>query len=234
MLNQRLDELKRLTDLRLGEIIAIGAEAVLVRGEWFGYDIVVKYRYPKPYRVRELDDMLRRRRTALEAKLLATSRKLAVPVPTPLYVDLKECLIVMDYIKGIKLRDNLPSMALEKAAAIFKQLGIYVGRLHAGGIVHGDLTTSNVILTEYGKIFIIDFGLGGFSSELEEQGVDIHLMLRALESTHPVLASSLFKAFLKGYESVRGSEMRRRIEEKVREIRMRGRYVEERRISKRF
>ena len=141
MLNQRLEKLKRLADLKLEEIVAIGAEAVLVRGEWFGYDIVVKYRYPKPYRVRELDEMLRRRRTALEAKLLATSRKLAVPVPTPLYVDLKECFIVMDYIKGVKqtLEEHSPSKVFDKIGK-FVGLGFINGLERVAGSLREEAT----------------------------------------------------------------------------------------------
>lgn len=208
------------------ELLGIGAEAVVIRCEWRSFDSVAKVRLPKPYRAPELDERLRRGRTALEAKLLAEARKLGVPAPSLLYVNPMLCLLIMDYIPGPRLREVLPSM--EGKEAVFRSLGFYAGLLHARGIVHGDLTAANVVASGRG-VFIIDFGLGSFSNDLEEQGVDVHLMLRSLESTVPTIAPSLYKAFLEGYGEARGRDMAKLVEERVAEIRRRGRYVAERR-----
>jgi TP53 regulating kinase-like protein len=95
-------------------------------------------------------------------------------------------------------------------------------------LVHGDLTTSNMILTGGGKIFLVDFGLGEKNVEVEARGVDLHLMKRALQSTHYQFAEDCFKHVLKGYASVLGVEDAEKVFEKIREIERRGRYVDER------
>jgi len=213
------------TDLRL---VGLGAEAALFRASWAGMDSMIKYRYPKPYRDPDLDLALRARRTALEGKLLVEARISGVAVPAVLFVDAQGSLLVTDYLPGPKLRDVLEAMDPGIRAEVFRTLGSFVGRLHHRGIVHGDLTTSNVIMVE-GRPFVIDFGLGSFSNELEEFGVDVHLMLRALESTHPSVAGELYEEFMRGYEAVRGAAQARAVRGKVAEIRRRGRYVAERR-----
>ena len=221
-------------DLELTKIIRIGAEAVLLKGKWLGKEVIVKYRYPKGYRDKRLDNILRKVRTVNEAKLLAESKILGIPVPSLLYLDADSGLIVMDYIEGVRLKDVLNEVPVGKLKEMFSLIGFYVGSMHSKGFIHGDLTTSNLIFTSDEKLFFIDFGLGEFTNELEKQGVDVHLMLRALESTHPSLAHDLFSSFMEGYAKVRGNEWRKRIEEKVKEIRMRGRYVSERRRKRSF
>lgn len=213
------------------KLLGIGAEAVVLRCKWMHFDAVAKYRHPKPYREQRLDKTLRESRTILEAKLVGEARKLGVPTPSLLFIDPELCLILFDYIPGVKLKDVLSE--LERPDTLFNRLGFYTALLHSRGIVHGDLTTSNVI-TLSGKAYLIDFGLGSFSNDLEEQGVDVHLMLRSLESTHPSLSPILYSAFLRGYEEVRGEAARKAIELKVAEIRKRGRYVAERRKTQVF
>jgi len=211
-------------------VISKGAEAIIFKELWYGIMVVRKVRIPKKYRSPMLDLVLRRQRTSLEAKLLIEAKSLGVPVPTVFEVDLDNTYILMEFIEGMRLRDFIPKMPLDERIKSFTQVGNSVGRLHAHGIVHGDLTTSNMILTSSGNVYLIDFGLGMFSSELEDRGVDIHLMLRALESTHAAYVEECFKAFLKGYESVMGVKETRKILNKVKEIRSRGRYVSERRV----
>ncbi|MCS7104192.1 MAG: Kae1-associated kinase Bud32 [Thermofilaceae archaeon] len=208
------------------ELLGIGAEAVVLRCIWRGFDAVAKIRLPKSYRDSRLDMLIRAKRTGLETRLLTEAKKLGVPSPTPLYVDTEICMLVMDYIPGPKLRDVIQMS--KEVESMFEDLGRYAGFLHERGIVHGDLTTSNVIVSKRG-LYVIDFGLGAFSNDLEEQGVDVHLMLRSLESTNPSMAQRLYLAFLEGYEEARGVEARKLVEDKVVEIRKRGRYVAERR-----
>jgi TP53 regulating kinase-like protein len=101
--------------------------------------------------------------------------------------------------------------------------------MHKHGLIHGDLTTSNMILDVEGKIFLVDFGLGEKNAELEARGVDLHLMKRALQSTHYQFAEECFEAVLKGYSAVLGAEEAGKVLEKIVEIERRGRYVAERR-----
>jgi TP53 regulating kinase-like protein len=85
-----------------------------------------------------------------------------------------------------------------------------------------------MILSPEGKIFFVDFGLGEKNSELEARGVDLHLMKRALQSTHYQFWEECFRNVLSGYSSVLGSEAAEKVYEKIKEIERRGRYVEER------
>jgi TP53 regulating kinase-like protein len=103
-----------------------------------------------------------------------------------------------------------------------------IGRLHKHGIIHGDLTTSNMILTPYGKVVFVDFGLSERSKEVESKGVDLHLMKRALQSTHYKFAKECFEAVMKGYGKVVGDEEVEKVSEKIREIEKRGRYISDR------
>lgn len=229
-LDYYLKELQRKFDLGIIRILGIGAEAVLVQGEWSGLHVVVKYRVPKDYRHPELDAQLRKQRTALEAKLLCRAVEADVRVPDVVYVDPKEGVLVLSYIRGVRLKELLGNLS-ERAAGYVKEIGSMVGRLHEHGIVHGDLTTSNVLISEGGDLYIIDFGLGFFSRRVEDAGVDLHLFRRALESTHPGLVARLYTEFVSGYKAARGEEKADVVLKKAEEIRLRGRYVSERRLK---
>ncbi|HTY15719.1 MAG TPA: bifunctional N(6)-L-threonylcarbamoyladenine synthase/serine/threonine protein kinase [Methanoregulaceae archaeon] len=165
---------------------AIGAEAVVRIGE----DEVIKTRCNKNYRSGQLDRHLINERTRSEARLIATARKAGVP--TPLIRDVTENTLVMERIHGPMLKEVLSPDLVWKAGAM-------VGRLHRAGIIHGDLTTSN-ILVRNGMCVLIDFGLSHVSSDVEPRGVDIHVFFQTLEST-VVNHEELRARFIAGYES---------------------------------
>ncbi|MEL9998003.1 MAG: KEOPS complex kinase/ATPase Bud32, partial [Sulfolobales archaeon] len=139
-------------------LIASGAEANLYKGRFLGYDVVVKHRVSKPYRDVKLDLMIRRDRTLTEAKIMLLAMSLGVRVPTVLYVDLENSIIVMEYVEGVLLRDYIGLVDEDVRRAYLELLGVYVGKLHKNDITHGDLTTSNVIVSSNGSLYIIDFG----------------------------------------------------------------------------
>ena len=85
-----------------------------------------------------------------------------------------------------------------------------------------------MIHTPNDKIVFIDFGLGEKNTETEAQGVDLHLLKRALQSTHFGYWEECFRDVLCGYSSVVGVANAEKVYEKTREIERRGRYVEER------
>jgi len=194
----------------------------------FGYKVVVKRRVPKRYRPPELDQRLRVHRTVNEARLLQAALKAGVPVPVVFDVNLRDTTIVMEFVEGVLLRDLIAEGRWGVVREALRQAGRNIGLLHLDGIVHGDLTTSNMILSSDSRVFFIDFGLGAKSTELEDRGVDLHLMLRALESSHYDVASKAFEKAMEGYESAVGRELRLKVERKIAEIRSRARYVEER------
>jgi len=210
------------------KLIKKGAEAELYLINWFGYKAIKKVRVSKNYRIQSLDNFLRNYRTLNEAKMLINVKRINIPVPTVFDVFLEEFSIVMEFIDGKLLKDLIPQLDDEMLDEIFTNLGCIVGRLHENGFFHGDLTTSNVILVDK-NIFLIDFGLGGVSQEIEAFGVDVHLMLRALESTHHEISQKCFEYFKNGYSSTFSKS--KEVFSKVLEIRRRGRYVVERRVK---
>lgn len=212
-----------------GEVIRVGAEAVVSRLEWNGRALVSKHRVPKPYRMPELDRRVREQRTVHEAKVMVALKRNGVPCPAIILLDRAEATIYMQYLEGVELRRALRRMGVGDVERIARNLGRLVAKMHLGGIAHGDLTTSNIILDEAGRIFFVDFGLSVFTRDEEELAVDIHLLDRSLQSAHYRLREPFMRAFLQGYAEVGGKEFTRRLVAKVKEIRMRGRYVEERR-----
>ena len=172
--------------------IAEGAEAAVFVDD----GRVVKLRHPKDYRIKEIDERLRKMRTRREAKVIETLAKAGVAVPELISSDDRKMEIIMGRVGGVKLKDvlsgtncgNLCSLAGEKLAII-----------HNAGIIHGDFTTSN-ILVDSGKIVVIDFGLSYFSDKAEDRAVDIHVFSQSLEirsfAFHEKCVESLLKAYL--------------------------------------
>lgn len=228
-IEQHLESLRKMLDLDVKRVLGIGAEAFLVEGELSGLHVVVKYRAFKDYRDPLLDVELRRQRTSLEAKLLCKAAEAGTRVPDVIYVDAEEGILVLSYVHGIRMKELLEVLR-SGVAGYIHELGSMIGKLHEHGIIHGDLTTSNVVLSR-GEVYLIDFGLGFFSRRVEDAGVDLHLFKRALESTHPSLLTKLYAEFVNGYREVRGEEKAQEVLRKAEEIRLRGRYVSERRLK---
>jgi Kae1-associated kinase Bud32 len=172
--------------------IARGAEAVLYRGG----GRLVKDRIRKGYRIPELDTRIRRLRTRGEERLLDRARRAGVNTPSVL--ESGESRLVMEFIDGGRVKDVFNSMGAKEREDVCRLIGESVSRLHSAGIMHGDLTTSNMILKE-GKIYIIDFGLGKMSERSEDQAVDLFLLFEALKSTHFAYLNEAWQYILKVY-----------------------------------
>jgi TP53 regulating kinase-like protein len=205
-----------------------GAEASLFLANRHGRKVIVKTRFPKKYRPTELDEKIRSYRTAHEPHLMHESKKAGVPTPTIFHVDMKNATITMEFVEGKQVKQVLPHVSKKEKQELCGRVGMLIGKMHKRGVVHGDLTTSNMILDGEGKIFLVDFGLGEKNSEIEARGVDLHLMKRALQSTHYQFAEECFRNVLKGYAEVLGWEEAKKVFEKIHEIEQRGRYVDER------
>jgi len=193
------------------EEIARGAEAVLYKDK----EKIIKHRIKKSYRVKELDDELRRQRTRREANLLL---KIPIPHPKLIQSDYKE-EIVMERIRGEKLRD-----ILDKKPELARKIGVLVAELHNHNIIHGDLTTSNMLLDKNDNLVFIDFGLSFYSHKVEDKAVDIHLFKQALNSKHHRVYEEALREFLKGYEKV---NKYKEILKRLRRVELRGRYKKE-------
>jgi Kae1-associated kinase Bud32 len=198
-----------------------GAEAELRKTEFLGRAAVEKYRVPKAYRLPPLDEELRRVRIRIEARLMSEARAAGVAVPVLYDIDLVENKIVMEFVEGPTVKESLDQGG-PRARVTAREIGRIAGRLHRAGIIHGDLTTSNMILRE-GRIVMIDFSLGGKGDSAEERGVDLHLLREALTSAHKN-ATAYYREVLAGYRETLGNEAAAAIA-KVKEIESRGRYT---------
>jgi Kae1-associated kinase Bud32 len=182
------------------EIVARGAEAILKKDTLDNETVLIKERIKKGYRIEQVDRMLRTERTVHESRLLGEARRAGVNTPKILAVDEKGCKMTMEFIDGDRLKELFNSEENdERKAGLAESIGRSVGKLHSAGIVHGDLTTSNIILSNE-KIFFIDFGLGFFSAKAEDHGTDIAVLKEAIKATHFKLLSLLWDRFIKGYK----------------------------------
>jgi TP53 regulating kinase-like protein len=209
-------------------LIKKGAEASLYLEKWHGRKVIMKRRLPKKYRLPVLDREIQRQRTVREPQFIHRAKEAGVPTPTIFLIDLAEATIIMEFIKGKQVKEILNGLPDEERRRLCRHIGELIGRLHSHGIIHGDLTTSNMILTPYGKVVFMDFGLSELSEEAEARGVDLHLMKRALQSVHFMHAEECFNAVIEGYAETAGDANAKEVLEKIREIERRGRYVSER------
>jgi TP53 regulating kinase-like protein len=177
-------------------------------------DLVYKRRIEKRYRVKELDTRIRKERTKSEAKLISEARRKGVP--TPVIFDVNEYVIVMEKIEGKLAREVITEPLSER-------IGEFVGILHKSGIIHGDLTTSNIIVGENDHIYLIDFGLAFIESNKEARGVDVHVFFQSLQGTHESY-EQLKTAFITGYK--RTFPQATQVLKRAAEIERRGRYAE--------
>jgi len=209
-------------------LIKKGAEADLYLEAWHGRKVIMKRRVPKKYRTPELDEQIRSQRTIHEPQAMHRAKEAGVPAPTIFMVDISEATIIMEFIEGRQIKQVLDDLPIKERLQLSHHIGTLIGRLHNHGIIHGDLTTSNMILTQHDRIALVDFGLSEQSRELEARGVDLHLMKRALQSTHYKYAKECFKAVMDGYIESVGREAGQRVIHKIEEIEKRGRYISER------
>lgn len=208
------------------ELLAKGAEANIYPDHYLDEEVLVKKRVVKGYRIKEIDDYLRKKRTKNEAKLMAEAKRCGVVTPLVYDVDLKEHSITMEKVQGIEVKKIFSSedpLDLNQIRSISRTIGEDVARLHDCGLIHGDLTTSNLILGADGKsVVFIDFGLGKVSDLVEDKGVDLLVFKKAINGIHHDISRECFDHILKGYESARDY---REVVTKIEEIEGRGRYT---------
>jgi Kae1-associated kinase Bud32 len=191
--------------------ISQGAEAIIYKNK----DKIIKDRIPKSYRLPELDNKLRKRRTKAEAKIMSKLQGI-IPVPKILADPGAGRMIHMQYIEGKKLAEHLEDLDWK---TILKQLAQNLTKLHDQDLIHGDLTTSNMILKDE-EVYLIDFGLGFHSHKIEDKAVDLHLLKQALDAKHFSIFPEAFDIILENYHAKEHNKIIKRIET----IEKRGRY----------
>jgi len=203
------------------EVVRRGAEAEIRRGLWKGRRVMVKSRVVKGYRHPDLDASLRVSRTRNEARLIQEARRCGVPTPIIYDIDVQEAEMVMEEIEGERVKDALLRVDDEEADRICGEIGRLVALMHRAGMTHGDLTTSNMILMD-GKIWFIDFSLGGRNAEIEEMGVDLHLLKEAFQSAHSEREHK-FEVVMRSYSQ--HFPEANKVAVKIKDIEQRGRYT---------
>lgn len=175
-----------------------GAEAVISFSKMLRRKIIIKNRIAKSYRAKELDVNLRKKRTRIEARLLHKAKLAGVLCPAVLCVD--EFSLCLSFVAGKR-----PKMNAQEA----RQAGGLIAKLHASNIIHGDFTPANLLAGNVPAhspqpnvsgsrlmvhcLYIIDFGLGFFSHDIEDKAIDVYTMLKAINN------KKSGSAFLGGY-----------------------------------
>jgi len=193
----------------MSQIIAQGAEAVLRRKG----GVLAKERIKKGYRLPQLDETLRARRTRREAALMRAAARAGINVPR--IENVSKYAIAMEFVEGRMVRDVLDKLSEAGLKQICAEIGKAVAQMHEYNIIHGDLTTSNLIL-QRDKLFFLDFGLGFQSSRIEDKATDLRVLHEALGSAKPW--EIILKAYQENYE--RSNEVIKTLEK----IEKRGRY----------
>ncbi|KAG9233895.1 kinase-like protein [Amylocarpus encephaloides] len=238
------------------ELITQGAEALLYRTTYLLPSMLcaLKYRPSKPYRHPILDARLTKHRILSEARVLVKCRREGVAVPAVYALDEREGWLMIEWVEGevvriklnewLKRRKEVDAQAerplLEDPALkdFLGRVGTAVGKMHGIGIVHGDLTSSNLMLrlkeeavnpadeeesrnaVLKGEVVLIDFGLASQSTADEDRAVDLYVLERAFGSTHPS-AEEAFAEVLAAYgKSFKGANI---VLKKLEDVRMRGR-----------
>ncbi|MEK6855648.1 MAG: KEOPS complex kinase/ATPase Bud32 [Nanoarchaeota archaeon] len=192
-----------------------GAEAIILLKN----RRIIKKRIKKSYRYFILDERLRKQRTRKESKLLKKAYNL-IPVPELIKTNENTKEIILENINGKKLSNHLDK--LNNSLEICYQIGKNIAILHDSNIIHGDLTTSNMIYSiKEKKVFFIDFGLGFESQKDEDKAVDLHVLKEALEAKHFEKAKRFWISILKGYYN---SKNAKNILKRLESVEKRGRY----------
>ena len=237
-------------------LVAQGAEGRLYKTTHLesGIPCALKYRPSKPYRHPILDARLTKARITAEAKVLDRCFREGVPVPAIYAMDAAAGWVMIEWIDGRPVRQGIndwlgerpedgapPTEETEETPLVelMKRIGDVVGNLHCTGVIHGDLTTSNMILRPWsgrqvspdpgtsskaraveGDVVLIDFGLATQSSSDEDRAVDLYVLERAFASTHP-RAERLFGHVLESYKHT--FKKAHSVLVKLEDVRMRGR-----------
>ncbi|KAK2020846.1 tyrosine protein kinase [Colletotrichum zoysiae] len=244
-------------------LVTQGAEARLYRTTFLspGLPAALKHRPRKPWRHPTLDARLTRARILAEARVLAKCRRDGCPVPALYALDEAAGWLMLEWVPGAPVRVRInewldgagagrPERDATDLRDLMRRIGAAIGKMHKVGVVHGDLTTSNMMLrppkpaapkdTDHptptttttttsssssssvvdGDVFIIDFGLASQSTSDEDRAVDLYVLERAFGSTHP-RAEAYFRDVLDAYRtSYKQAPVTLK---KLEDVRMRGR-----------
>ncbi|KAM9361416.1 EKC/KEOPS complex subunit TP53RK [Symphorus nematophorus] len=231
-----MDQEKRMATsefLGKAKLLKQGAEARVYRAQFLGKPTIVKERFPKRYRHPLLDEKLTHRRTVQEVRSILRCRRAGISSPVVYFVDYtSHCIFLEEIVGSVTVRDHIVSAQQSKESCkepelerLAERVGQILAKMHDEDVIHGDLTTSNMLLrcsAENGEpeLVLIDFGLSYISALPEDKGVDLYVLEKAFLSTHPN-TEALFEKLLKSYAA--SSKKSAAVIKKLDEVRLRGR-----------
>ncbi|MEK0381904.1 MAG: KEOPS complex kinase/ATPase Bud32 [Nitrosopumilus sp.] len=202
------------------KLLKKGAEGDIFLITWNKKKAILKARKKKDYRNSLLDQRIRKKRTIRECEIISEVKSFGISTPLIYNMDTKNCTIIMQHIAGTLVNDLSESKLIKSCI----EIGKIVGVMHKNGIMHGDLTTSNFIVSK-GKMFVLDFGLANKTNKSEDHAVDLRLLKEILNSAHTKIMNKAWSNFLKGYKSAVDSSRFSKITNLVKVIESRGRYA---------
>jgi len=202
------------------KLLKKGAEGDIFLITWNKKKAILKARKKKDYRNSLLDQRIRKQRTIRECEIISEVKSFGVSTPLIYNMDTKNCTIIMQHIVGTVVNDLSESKLIKSCI----EIGKIVGVMHKNGIMHGDLTTSNFIVSK-GKMFVLDFGLANKTNKSEDHAVDLRLLKEILNSAHAQIMNKAWSNFLKGYKSTVDSSRFSKVTNLVKVIESRGRYA---------
>ncbi|KAJ2684551.1 serine/threonine-protein kinase bud32 [Coemansia spiralis] len=202
-------------------LIRQGAEARVYKTTMpDGRVAVAKQRFSKSYRHPDLDAKLTRGRLNQEARSLKRCKEHGICVPEVIRVDKSSATLFIEFIHGPTLKEWIVANGNpDQENELMATVGRILHQMHSFDVIHGDLTTSNMILDSSNQLVLIDFGLSQISSSAEDKAVDLYVLERAFISTHPN-SERLFATVLEAYSV---SEAARLILRRLEDVRQRGR-----------
>ncbi|EFA00476.1 EKC/KEOPS complex subunit TP53RK [Tribolium castaneum] len=215
------------------ELFRQGAEGRIFKGVYLGKPAIAKERFVKKYRHPDLDSHLTKERIKSESRSIIRCKSAGIRTPALYLVDFNRRTIFMEYFENsIVVKDFIAQASNEVISKLALKIGAVLGKMHANSIIHGDLTTSNMLLVNKNgqksysnlqdlELIFIDFGLSHVESSAEDKGVDLYVLERALISTHST-ASEIFDQVLEGYKLENKSGFKE-VLAKFKEVQARGR-----------
>ena len=192
-------------------------------------EVILKHRIPKSYRIPEIEKMISLSRLKKESNNLIKAEKLGLPVPHIYKTEKTTKKIFLEYFKNYQTVKNYISKETNEEnknknlLIIFKELGKIIAKLHNNNIIHGDLTSSNMMINNKNDLKLIDFGLSSISNNIEEKAVDLYVFEKSLlcEKDSNGILKEILKAFYIGYEDK--SKNWDKLWERLEKVKLRGR-----------
>uniref|UniRef100_A0A1A7YFV3 non-specific serine/threonine protein kinase n=1 Tax=Iconisemion striatum TaxID=60296 RepID=A0A1A7YFV3_9TELE len=218
--------------LAKADLVKQGAEGRMYRAQFLGRPTIVKERFHKRYRHPVLDEKLTHRRTVQEVRSILRCRRAGISAPVIYFVDYtSHCIFMEEIVGSLTVRDHIVSTQLANSCKepelqqLAERIGQILAKMHDEDVIHGDLTTSNMLLTHCSgdtefDLVLIDFGLSYISSLPEDKGVDLYVLEKAFLSSHPN-TDVLFEKLLQSY--TKSSKKSPAVIKKLDEVRLRGR-----------